>query len=200
MTSETKMHPPGDPSALVWDMMVELRKEILEGQKIRAQIVAVKVTFVSAAFGVIAANLDKKIHLSTLAAPACAAIFFDFLIASYSFSIKRIGYYLCEYLEKKVLQRCYSWPEGMLLWQDFLNLSKSKHGLSLSGQSLALLGNVGMTALATTLGGLGLWFGEPRLSLYMRIGLIVLLGVFFVASVYAYLRSWEWSFDNKHLP
>ncbi len=149
MTSEDKMQPPGDPSALAWDMMVELRKEILESQKIRAQIIAVKVTFVSAAFGVIAANLDKNIPLLTLAAPAFAAILFDFIIMSYSFSIQRMGYYVREYIEKKILKPRYAWPKRMLLWQEFLKSSRSKHGLSLSGSSFAIYGNVGMTFLAT---------------------------------------------------
>jgi hypothetical protein len=191
VTSEHKKQPTGDLSKLAWDTIVELRKEILESQKIRAQLIGVKVTFVSAVFGVIAA---QQVDQSTLAAPAFAAIFFDFLIVSYSFSIKRIGYYVREHIEKKILRPYYSWPEGMLLWQEFMHSSESKDRSSLFGQSLSLYGNVGMTTLATALSGFGIWFGEPRPSLYMRIGLIVPLGVFFVASLYAHVQSWK--FDN----
>ena len=199
MTSEDKKQPQGDPCALVWNMMVELRKEILESQRIRVQIIGVKVTFVTAVLGLIAANLGKpvQVHPSTLAAPAFAAIFFDFLIMSYSFSIKRIGYYVGEHIEKRMLRPCYAWPEGMLLWEEFMQSSKSKRRLN-PGQSLSIYGNVGLTTIATVLGGFGIWFGEPPLSLEMRIILIVPLGIFFVASLYAHLRPFE--FDDKHVP
>jgi hypothetical protein len=191
VTSGHKKQPPDE---LVWNMMVELRKEILESQKIRAQIVGVKVTFVTAVYGLIAANLDKKVPLSTLAAPAFAAIFLDFLIASYSFSIKRMGHYVWKNIEEKILRREYDWPPGMLLWEEFMH-SLKQHRLLPSGESLSIYGNVGMTAIATVLGGVGIWFGE--LSLDLRIGLIVPLVIFFVASFYAQLQSSK--FDDKQV-
>jgi len=162
VTSEHKKQPTGDLSKLAWDTIVELRKEILESQKIRAQLIGVKVTFVNAVFGVIAA---QQVNPSTLAAPAFAAIFFDFLIVSYSFSIKRIGYYVGAYREDDTPPLLLL-AGGMLLWQEFMHSSESKDRSSLFGQSLSLYGNVGMTALATALSGFGIWFAERRPSLF----------------------------------
>ncbi len=87
-----------DEYELALDLMVELRKEIIEAQRIRAQVVGFKITFVSASIGLILANSDK-VPNKLLIIPALAAIFFDLLLNSYSFSIKRIGSYLREYFE-----------------------------------------------------------------------------------------------------
>ena len=42
-----------------WNLTVELRKELVELQRLRAQVVGFKITFVSTATAVIGANLDK---------------------------------------------------------------------------------------------------------------------------------------------
>src|SRR5579859_6081320 len=84
--------------AKIWDLFVELRKEIIESQKIRAQIIGFKITFISTAIGLVLASSNRGSQM-TLIVPAFAAIFFDFLIQSYSFSIKRIGRYCRENLE-----------------------------------------------------------------------------------------------------
>ena len=64
-----------------FNLLIELRKEVIESQKIRAQVIGFKITFVSAGIGVIIANLEKLPPV-LLAVPAFAAIFFDFLIDS----------------------------------------------------------------------------------------------------------------------
>jgi len=52
--------------SLAWNLFIELRKELVESQKIRAQIIGFKITFVSAAIALIGANLDKIIEYEYL--------------------------------------------------------------------------------------------------------------------------------------
>ena len=44
---------------LAWNLFVELRKEIVETQKIRSQVIGFKITFSSTAIGVIIAGSGK---------------------------------------------------------------------------------------------------------------------------------------------
>lgn len=85
-------------SQTIWNLFVELRKELLEAQKIRAQVLGFKFTFVTASLSLLAANIEK-IDKALFVMPAFSAIFFDFIIYSYSFSIKRIGCYTRDYIE-----------------------------------------------------------------------------------------------------
>jgi hypothetical protein len=124
---------------LAWSLVTELRKELLESQKLRTQIIGIKVTFVSTTFALIAANLDK-VPNSLLVIPAFAAMFFDFLINSYSFSIKRIGWYCLYYLEP-LLRAGHDIPDEIFLWEEFLTKPKTK-------QFLSMIGNLGLTILA----------------------------------------------------
>ncbi len=120
---------------LLWNLFVELRKETLESQKIRAQIIGFKITFTSAVVGLIVAN-GNKIPLVLLTIPAFAAIFFDFLIQSYTFSIKRIGLYCREHVEPLIFgQRA-----SFLPWEEFM--SKAEHR-----QRFSWFGNMGITTL-----------------------------------------------------
>ena len=81
-----------------WELMTELRKETLEGHRMRTQVIGFKITFVSTGIGLIAANIDK-VPKELMAIPAFASIFFDLLIINYSISIRRIGRYCQEYIE-----------------------------------------------------------------------------------------------------
>jgi hypothetical protein len=124
---------------LAWQLIAELRKEILESQRIRAQIIGFKITFVSAGVGVVVANLHA-LPQELLVIPAFAAIFFDFLVNSYSVSIKRIAYYCRTHLEPRV-RTAYHWPAEQPLWEEFMSRPTSK-------QWFSLIGNLGLTALA----------------------------------------------------
>ena len=73
----------------VFDLFIELRKELVESQKIRSQIIGFKITFISAAAAFIKV-FQASFSPYILCVLAFAAIFFDFLINSYSFSIKRL--------------------------------------------------------------------------------------------------------------
>lgn len=138
--------------AKVFDLLVELRKELIESQKIRAQIIGFKITFISAVVAIIGVKLSSNGEVQQgaylLAIPAFAAVFFDLLINSYSFSIKRIGFYIKHYIEPAMLI-AYRWPhyvngKKFYLWETFLRTFKTE-------QNLALTGNMGISAIIALL-------------------------------------------------
>lgn len=122
-----------------WNLYTELRKELTSLQTIRAQVIGFKITFVSAGIGLIAANLDKAPPL-LFVIPGFAAIFFDLLTHSYSFSIKRTGSYIRRNLEP-ILRVGYAFPSERYLWEEFM---ASSH----AGKNMSVFGNVGITILA----------------------------------------------------
>ena len=56
-----------DDFNLAWQLLVELRKEILETQKIRSQVIGFKITFISTVIGLILAS-NTPIQLLTIPA------------------------------------------------------------------------------------------------------------------------------------
>ncbi|MDX2040132.1 MAG: hypothetical protein SF097_02735 [Acidobacteriota bacterium] len=126
---------------ICWNVLVELRKELVESQKIRAQVIGFKITLVSTGIGVIVANLDK-VPIVILVVPAFAAIFLDYLIQSYTFSIRRIGVYCREYLEPKILEGS-ELPGNFPLWERFMTRPKAR-------QHFSMTGHLGITSLAVT--------------------------------------------------
>jgi hypothetical protein len=133
----------------VWELLIELRRELVESQKIRSQMVGFKISFVTVAIGLMAANintLDKALFVM----PAFAAICFDFIIYSYSFSIKRIGSYCHKHIEPAIKKAGHV-PENFTLWQEFLTDPKTR-------QNLALLGNFGFTLIIVAIGIVSLFF------------------------------------------
>ncbi len=128
-----------DRADVAWDLFCELRKELIESQKLRAQVIGFKITFVSAAIGLIGTNLEKIPNI-LLVIPAFAAIFFDFLINSYRYAIKRIGFYNRNYYEPSISSNL-KLPDTFIWWENFLHNTKT-------GQSLAFMGNMGITLLA----------------------------------------------------
>jgi len=153
---------------LAWDLFSELRKELVESQRIRTQIIGFKITFVSTAVGVIMTNLGK-VPTILLAVPAFAAIFFDFLIYGYAFSVKRIGYYCRVHLEP-VLRKEFQLPKDFLLWQEFL-VEEPK-----IRQSLTFSGNLGLTALACAAGAFGA-IDRFQLAMSTPVLLMLVLGL-----------------------
>lgn len=123
---------------LAWRLMTELRMEIITAQQIRAKAIEIKITFVSVTVGLILAS-SIKLPMFLMAIPSFAAIFFDFLINSYSVSIKRIGFYCRTYIEPK-LRQAFFWANKEPLWEEFMNQSNMK-------QKLSLIGNLGLTAI-----------------------------------------------------
>lgn len=173
-----------DSANVVWNTFFELRKELIESQKLRAQIIGFKITFVSAAIGLIGTNIDK-IPSTMLVIPAFAAIFFDFLINSYSFSIKRIGFYCRKYIEPAIKDTC-EIPKRFHLWEEFLSSLET-------GQILSLTGNLGLTFLAIAVAFIALFLPfRPLLSSI----LIVTLTVFLLFDLWAFREPSRFHGDN----
>lgn len=173
-----------DEYQVAWNLFVELRKETLESQKIRAQIIGFKITLVSTGIGLIASNPDK-IPGTLLVIPAFAAMFFDLLIASYSFSIKRIGHYCRNHLEKRIRSSC-SLPPDVLLWHEFLRDPRAR-------QNLSHFGNLGITVLALVPAVLALC---APFRPWMSVPLLVALVGLFLYDFRAHLLPWKFKDDE----
>ena len=172
----------------IWDLLIELRKELVESQKIRSQVLGFKITFVAAVIGLIAKG--HSIDNALFVIPAFSAICFDFLIYSYSFSIKRIGSYIRSYLEPALKIHGHM-PSDLRLWQEFLTDPKTR-------QRLALWGNIGFTFLTLVVALVALFVPfRPLLSTSLIVGLIV----FFTLDIKAYLSpkklGKQWVDGNK---
>lgn len=124
---------------LAWNLYVELRKELVATQQLRSRATQFKITLVSAGIGLIVANRGSIDDDRLLILPAFAAVFFDFLIASYTFSIKRKGDYLRETLERQ-LRVLAAWPAGELLWEEHVRQPENR-------QMFSVIGNVGITVI-----------------------------------------------------
>jgi hypothetical protein len=129
--------PSGD--YIIWALFCELRKEVLESQKTRAQVIGFKITLLGTSIGVIVAALES-VPMQLLMIPAFAAVFFDLLINSYSVGIKRIGAYVGDVLEPK-LKEASNWPADLPMWEQYMSLRSNK-------QNYSLVGNLGITLLA----------------------------------------------------
>jgi hypothetical protein len=180
----TQMQTSPDHYKIAWDLFAELRKETLESQKIRAQVIGFKITFVSAAVGLIASNPDK-IPSALLVIPAFAAMFFDLLITSYSFSIKRIGHYCRTQIEPR-LRSTTGLPRDFLLWHEFLRQPAAR-------QNLAHFGNLGITLLAAILAVAALCNPyRPVLSSFLLPALLA----GFAYDIKAHLLPWRFKEDD----
>ena len=164
----------GKTGDLYFSLLIELRKEVIESQKIRAQVIGFKITFVSAGIAVIIANLEKLPPI-LLAVPAFAAIFFDFLIDSYSFSIKRIGHYCRSHLEPYIHQH-FGLDESFLLWEEFMHQPGA-------GQIFAIVGNLGLTSLVVVPAIVGLL--RP-FRLEVSLPLLIVLLLFFGFDIHTF--------------
>lgn len=127
-----------DRGELAWKLLVELRQEVREAQRIRAQVIGFKIVFVTASLGFVFGPSGPP-RLDLLLIPALASVFFDYLITSYGFSIKRIGYYCRHYLEPKI--RPHDWPADEPLWEQAMGHKNMR-------QHFANAGNLGLTLCA----------------------------------------------------
>jgi hypothetical protein len=129
-------------SNTLWNVLVELRKETLLAQETRAKLIAIKITTVSAGIGLIYTNTNVVERLLLLL-PAIAAIFFDFLINSYSISTKKIGFYCRHYLEPGLIKSDVI-SGGFKFWEDFVGQPELH-------QNFSLFGNLGLTGIVSVL-------------------------------------------------
>lgn len=158
----------------IWDLFIELRKELIESQKIRSQVMGFKITFITAAIGLMIANISS-LEKALFVIPAFAAICFDFIIYSYNFSIKRIGSYCRKHIEP-ALRSAGHVPEDFTLWQEFLTDPKMR-------QRLALIGNFGFTLLIVSIGVIALFY---PFRLFLSSVLCITLLIFTVMDLLAY--------------
>lgn len=169
-----------DKSQLAWDLFVELRKELVESQKMRAQMIGFKITFVTSAVAVAAANIEKVPPI-LLVIPAFAAVFFDFLISSYSFSIKRTGYYVRTHIEP-ILFESSRWPQETPLWEQFMAHHSNR-------QNLSFWGNLGTTLLASVIGFASFYIpSNYTLSFYWKSIIIGLLCSFLAFDIWCFYQ------------
>ena len=133
---------------IAWGLFIEVRKQILEFQKIRAQLFGFKIALVSAAAGLIVANADR-IPMAVLAVPALASIFFDLLIIIHSYSIKRSGKYCEDQLEPTIKERRSS--SVPMLWEEYFRVNKPIE------QAFSLISNLGITGLVVVPAGIALF-------------------------------------------
>ncbi|MEM9134065.1 MAG: hypothetical protein AAGA59_08195 [Actinomycetota bacterium] len=161
---------------LAWDLLVELRKEIVELQRLRAQTVGLKITAVGAGVGLIVAN-SNSVGLELLAIPAIAALFFDLLSNGYGIRVKRIGSYIGEHLEPQLKVRG-GWDDPQRpLWEQHMKDTAVRQWYTFYGQfGLSLIASIAATWGLTTSETVG-WLRWPGIGL-----LLVLVGVNLAAS------------------
>lgn len=150
-----------------WELFLELRKEVLETQKVRTQTVGFKITFVGAALGVIVANLTS-VPKELLALPPLAAVAFDTLIASQSSGIKRIGHYAAKYLEPAI-KSSFATEPGLVMWGEFLRTPEA-------GPRFSEWGNIALT-IVTSLPALSLVFAPSGSWLGPFVAALVFLAI-----------------------
>ena len=158
----------------IWELFLELRKELIESQKIRAQVIGFKITFVTASVGLIATKI-QDLDSILFVIPAFASFFFDFLIYSYSFSIKRIGSYVRDYVEPALTKHGHM-PADFVQWQNYLTQPKTK-------QNLALYGNFGVTLIVVLLASASTFI---PFRAWLSFPILILLLLFSILDVLAY--------------
>jgi hypothetical protein len=129
---------------LPWNLCVELRKEIISTQALRSRTIELKIIVVGGAIGLYFTAPRAIGDPRFLAIPAFVSIFFDFLIASYSFAIKRKGRYIESHIEPQ-LKTISSWSREHPLWEEHLRQPAQR-------QRFSLIANVGFSLLACLIG------------------------------------------------
>jgi hypothetical protein len=159
-----------------WALMIDLRKEMVEAQKIRAQMIGFKITFISTATGLVIADIQKIPH-TIWSVLALASIFFDLLINNYSFGIDRIAFYCRHYLEPAI-KTSYQELTMIPLWEEFVATTQYK-------QKLSFIGNLGITCLMVLVAIIGLF---TPFNWIISIPLLILILLLFVHDFNAFMR------------
>ncbi|NTU54381.1 MAG: hypothetical protein HGA97_11950 [Chlorobiaceae bacterium] len=193
----------------LWNLFVELRKELVESQKIRSQILGFKITFLTSLIVAISAVYASKgigllesqnsyllqVFVGVLfLVPAFSAIFFDFIIYSYSFSVKRIGCYIREYIEP-VMKAMKVVPDGFVLWEEYLEQPKTK-------QHYAQYGNIGLTTMTVIVASipfyLKLSFAESLHMDYQIYGFLFCVLLLLLFDIYSFNAPQIFDKDYKN--
>jgi len=171
-----------------WNLMVELRKELSETQRMRTQVTGFKITILSAGVGYIMSSGPKY---ELLVMPAFSAIFFDFLINVQSLSIRRIGFY-CKVHIEPYLKKQSNLPKDFPFWEEFMAEKNS--------QSLSRIGNIGITIILGIVASIAIF---EKLSLnyhnyYNHV--FVLLIVLLLWDIYIHIMIATKKFNNVRHP
>lgn len=152
-------------------------------------MVGFKVTFVSTAIGIIIANSETVPSL-LLVLPAVAAIFFDLLIISYGFSIKRMGNYVRFHLKPQLIDHL-KWPNTVPLWEQYV-------GRKVVRQKLSIISHWGLTLIASAIGIAGVYFSTIIvLALVWKLCIIIILALMLLYVAYAHEQPKKF---NKPVP
>ncbi|MHB9134391.1 MAG: hypothetical protein ACYDBB_25240 [Armatimonadota bacterium] len=171
----------------LWELCVELRKELVECQKIRSQVIGFKIAFVSAVYAALAKfDMQQSMYLLVFVVPAIASCCFDYLISSYGFSIKRIGCYIRNVIEKE-LEKNGSPLAEVTLWETFLK-SNPKHA-----QMSSILGNIGLTVLSVAVGLIAVYYTPAPFPLGAKIVLSSVVLAFLGYSIISALEPRRFS-------
>lgn len=171
---------------VAWRQLSYLREEIVEHQKIRAQVIGVKVTAVTLGMGYILNNADKVPPIALIVV-AYASVLFDFLIISHSIAIKRAGSYVRDHLEK-IISKESNWPDDTPLWEEFMAHKKSR-------QFFSMISDFGLSVLASILA-----FASPfmptlqssPISTPIINGLLIGLAVVLIIDLSAFLQPFKY--------
>lgn len=163
-------------------LFVELRKEILALQNIRAQTVGFKVTFIATTSGIVLYYFEE-FPQEAMVVVALAAIFFDLMMAAQSSRIKQLGAYICEEVEP-TFRDVGAWPERRRLWeQELLESDVTLRVL------VAMFGNLWLTVIVAVT-ALALLSPFPSLATII-LGVVVFLLTFLDFFVFKKPQGWQ---------
>lgn len=157
------------PDDYAWNMLVELRKEIISSQHLKNQTINFKVTLIATAVGIVVA---QELPAGLLVIPALAAVFFDLIIDSHVATIRRIGLFTRDQLEP-VIRASVKWPSDRSMWEEMMAQPRSTVARS-------LVGNVGLTVIVCAVAFIAMvqnWETWPTLPLACLLVAALLLDV-----------------------
>ena len=125
-----------------------------------------KITLITAGIGIIFAKLDVA-HAWLIVIPAVASFFFDVMVHSYSFAIKRTGAYCRVYLEP-IFRAEYKLGSDFKYWEQFMNSEDARRKAGIGG-------NVGLKVLTMIAAGIACWWTLD--SLIALLTIFVLFGM-----------------------
>ena len=160
-------------------LLEELRIEIQNNKRYKNQMFGFKILFISAVLGLILANLDQ-VDIGLIIIPALASFYFDFVIAGYSYAIKRAGAYVRCFLEP-ILKESSNWPNEALLWEEFL--TKYKFWQTFSKQ-----GTIGLSFLLSLITLIAFYLSNwPPFILFFLILTLACLNIYNFIVFYVHL-------------
>jgi hypothetical protein len=168
-----------------WKLTVQLRTEMMEAQRIRTQIIGLKLTSVSAGIGLILANVNL-IPSYVLVIPALAAVLFDLLVIHYNNSITSLHHYYLRHVHARLRG---SLEEPVLEWETYMPRRRAGPVGNLMG-----IANLGISVLAAVPAIISLLMPfDAALSL----PLLLIVTLFYVCDTWLHLNSYRYVFGLR---